>query len=153
MNGKIDMIRIFISICLWATPMTIQALMSKNIEDTSPRTYTLPSAQEIERRFAGGALQYFAEKSRIAQKLGGKSLYALGIHTAIVLTFFDFCDYLQKDPENPHNSTIIWLTEQSLPDIYALILQDFPSAVDEIEKEGLLPKGTRKALSHLLEKK
>lgn len=91
----------------------------------------LPPASVINQRLEDLGLRYFLEKTKIDQQLGNQKKYPIGVALTVELSLSDFA----KTVGNPVASRLMQMQK---PEIIKAILQDFPEAIAELEKQGVL---------------
>ena len=95
---------------------------------------TMPSSQVLATRLYDTlSSQYFNEKTKLTDKLGGQQIEAFDVVIQVDRAIYDFSKYL-KDP------LIGLIMLQQRPEIIKTLLQDYPEAIEELKSNGLLKK-------------
>ena len=91
----------------------------------------MPEARVLEERLSGLAMDDFAQKTGLAEKLGGREVMALAVTNEVEAAYDD---YRQKQPD-----PIFAITVNELkPFVIKALLQDFPAAIAELKGHGIL---------------
>lgn len=92
---------------------------------------TLPAADVLKERLCAQGLNHFVQKTKIHQVLNGKQLFPLDVGVAVELAMSDYAEYI-KHP------VIVRQMQLRKREIIKTILQDYPVAIAQLEKEGVL---------------
>ncbi len=119
--------------------ITVGILLGSACVSFAMETVKMPKAEILKKRLCKIGMDHFIEKTNIVDQLADKEKAPLGVAMSIEQAFADYCDYL-GGPQNPACIT----SQMSKPMIYRALLEDYPDALAELEKNGLYKPFSKK---------
>lgn len=118
------------------------ALFSTNAKDTKTddtkcllEKIKMPNAYVLQSLLSEHGFDDFAKKTNIVSLLANQKKFPQGIVTTVALSCFDYNKKLQKLPDEKQ---IKMLIKQIKPELFKLLFQDKPEALEVLKKHGLL---------------
>ncbi len=106
---------------------------NKNNKKAQGTVLKMPTAVVLAQQLTkAGGFEYFMEKSKIHEKLGGQEKYALGVAMQVELSLADYTKTL-----SPVMGPLMAMRK---PALLKALLTGFPHAIKELEDLGLIEK-------------
>jgi hypothetical protein len=93
---------------------------------------TMPDKTALNKLFSEHGLDYFAEKTKIIEKLAGQTKYPEGLEISKQLAIYDYSECLKGHPPFMINM-LLMTADASFDAVIDEILKDFPKAKEQLQ--------------------